>query len=428
MSRNNVLHLWPFVIQDLKALGAKKFFGKFCAGSIDHISIRQLQSTRLFWLVSEEASPSRAAAGCHRVPEISGVAFIFNQKFFKELFLVTGIDLENIVYYKDDTHYFVMTAKKHSLLDKGVLLSVSIPWMKPSLLGKGVLLSVSIPWMKPSLLDKGVLLSVSIPRMKPSLLDKGVLLSVSIPRMKPSLLDKGVLLNDYSEVSRLLNVDNVDRSALMRYAQEAARFSTDGRLPLRDFALNHYGEPDVALFDFTSIRIAPTGNMLEMQSLNGPLCLIYSVDSKNTFDLMVYERRGRRLLCQLVGDSLLEPFWPTGSGCARGFLSALDAAWAVRTWGQSPPPHPLEVVAERESVYRLLGRTLSIDLENLHRDFGAYTLDPGTRYPNLNRSVVTPHRVTSFYDSDEPLPLDATASAKKRRRGWYFAASVRSMA
>ena len=37
-SRNNVLHLWPFLIHDLKALGAKKFFGKFCAGAIDHIS------------------------------------------------------------------------------------------------------------------------------------------------------------------------------------------------------------------------------------------------------------------------------------------------------------------------------------------------------------------------------------------------------
>lgn len=37
-TRNNVLHLWPFLIHDLNALGAKKFFGKFCAGSIDHIS------------------------------------------------------------------------------------------------------------------------------------------------------------------------------------------------------------------------------------------------------------------------------------------------------------------------------------------------------------------------------------------------------
>ena len=42
-SRNNVLHLWPYNIHDLRALGAKKFYGKFCAGSIDHISIRQLQ-------------------------------------------------------------------------------------------------------------------------------------------------------------------------------------------------------------------------------------------------------------------------------------------------------------------------------------------------------------------------------------------------
>lgn len=39
--------------------------------------------------------------------------------------IVSGIDLENIVYYKDDTHYFVMTAKKQSLLEKGVILQVN---------------------------------------------------------------------------------------------------------------------------------------------------------------------------------------------------------------------------------------------------------------------------------------------------------------
>ena len=46
-SRNNVLHIWPFVIQDLKALGAKRFYPKFCAGSINHISISQLQHVLL---------------------------------------------------------------------------------------------------------------------------------------------------------------------------------------------------------------------------------------------------------------------------------------------------------------------------------------------------------------------------------------------
>ena len=37
-TRNNVLHLWPFLLTDFRGLGAKKFYGKFCAGSIDHIS------------------------------------------------------------------------------------------------------------------------------------------------------------------------------------------------------------------------------------------------------------------------------------------------------------------------------------------------------------------------------------------------------
>lgn len=43
ISRNNVLHLWPFVIHDLKQLAGKKLYAKFCAGVIDHVSIRQLQ-------------------------------------------------------------------------------------------------------------------------------------------------------------------------------------------------------------------------------------------------------------------------------------------------------------------------------------------------------------------------------------------------
>ena len=59
-----------------------------------------------------------------RIEEISGVAALFNQKFFNDLKTELGIELENIVYYKDDTHYFVMTAKKTCLLEKKVLRQV----------------------------------------------------------------------------------------------------------------------------------------------------------------------------------------------------------------------------------------------------------------------------------------------------------------
>ena len=58
------------------------------------------------------------------VPEISGLAYIYHQDFFKELKRTVGVDLENIVYYKGDTHYFVMTPKKSCLLAKGVLKKV----------------------------------------------------------------------------------------------------------------------------------------------------------------------------------------------------------------------------------------------------------------------------------------------------------------
>lgn len=60
------------------------------------------------------------------VPEIGGVSYHFNQRFFDTLSTEHQIDLENIVYYKDETHYFVMTAKKQSLLKKRVLKDVSV--------------------------------------------------------------------------------------------------------------------------------------------------------------------------------------------------------------------------------------------------------------------------------------------------------------
>lgn len=69
-----------------------------------------------------------------RVPEISGVSYQFNPNFFKDMDAKYGVKLENIVYYKNETHYFVMTALKSSLLQLGVLRKVScsyiISWNK----------------------------------------------------------------------------------------------------------------------------------------------------------------------------------------------------------------------------------------------------------------------------------------------------------
>ncbi|XP_004406758.1 PREDICTED: protein-methionine sulfoxide oxidase MICAL1 isoform X2 [Odobenus rosmarus divergens] len=286
-SRHNVLHLWPFTIHDLRALGAKKFYGRFCTGTLDHISIRQLQllllkvalllGVEIHWGVTftglqpppkkgsgwraqlQPSPPAQlanyefdvliSAAGGKfvpegftvremrgklaigitvnfvngrtveetQVPEISGVARIYNQSFFQSLLKATGIDLENIVYYKDDTHYFVMTAKKQCLLRLGVLR---------------------------------------------------------------------------------------------------------------------------------------------------------------------------------------QPFWPLGTGVARGFLAAFDAAWMVKRWAEGAGP--LEVLAERESLYQLLSQTSP---ENMHRNVAQYGLDPATRYPTLNLRAVTPTQVRDLYDVAAKEPV-----------------------
>jgi len=60
-----------------------------------------------------------------------------------------------------------------------------------------------------------------------------------------------LLFKDYDDTERLLCYQNVDRHALLHYAREAADFSTNRKLPNLEFAINQYGEPDVALFDFT---------------------------------------------------------------------------------------------------------------------------------------------------------------------------------
>ncbi|KAI5609040.1 [F-actin]-monooxygenase mical1 [Silurus asotus] len=391
-SRNNVLHLWPYTIRDLRNLGAKKFYGKFCSGSLDHISIRQLQLILLKlalilgvevhtgvtynglvepqtsgtgWraLLHPESHPAssyqfdvfvsagggsfvpdgfkrkelrgKLAIGItanfvnHRtaaeaqVPEISGVARIYNQKFFQQLQTEMGIDLENIVYYKDDTHYFVMTAKKNSLLKKGVIKQ------------------------------------------------------------------------DYANVEQLLALANVNGEALLKYAYDAAAFSTAHKLPNLEFARNYNGKADVAMFDFTCMHRAENSSM-------------------------VMERRGKKLLIGLVGDCLVEPFWPLGTGIARGFLAAFDTAWMVRSWGKGMPH--LQVLSERESMYQLLSQTTP---ENTSKNYQAYSIDPSTRYPNVNLSSIKPAQVQHLYSVADHLDSNKLSQNKKTPICNKYQASLR---
>lgn len=161
---------------------------------------------------------------------------------------------------------------------------------------------------------------------------------------KSSLLARGVLIRDQSDTHALLSEQNIDRAQLLLYARDAATWTTG--LARLEFAKNANLSPDVALFDFTSVYAAR--NASRAKRVQTP-------------------RGHKHVLILLTGDSLLEPFWPTGSGAGRGFLSALDAAYCALQWtrkvvrggaeGAELVERMADVIAERESIYRLLAQT-----------------------------------------------------------------------
>lgn len=389
-TRNNVLKLWKFLVTDLKALGAKKFYGKFSIGSINHVNIRTLQliltkvccmlgviiyapcaflgisepvleeegSTIAGWKAkygqeNQEAESfvfdiiiGASGKNCvmdgfsrfsldaklaiaitanfvnhwtteeNEVEEIGGLARQYDQDFFKEMNTETGVDLENIVYYKDEVHYFVMTAKKESLLASGVL--------------------------KEDIPD-----------------DDG-------PKGR----------------GKILHPSNVDKEQLMDYAKRAALFATarkSRQLPHTEWSMlprGPNGSPDVCIFDFTNLYAARVAARVTV-------------------------RKGQPLLGAIVGDSLLEPFWPEGTGCARGFLSAMDCGWMLRDWfiGQK---NPLKILAEREMTRSILNQTTDT---NVQQNFKAYTIDPTTRYKVIPKKY-DKTKITNYYNSDNPEELD----------------------
>lgn len=95
----------------------------------------------------------------------------------------------------------------------------------------------------------------------------------------------------------------------------------------------------------------------------------------------------------------IQPFWPTGSGCARGVLSALDAAWMVRSFAQDKPP--LQILSERENIYRLLSGTST---ENMHKNHVLYTINPSSRYTHVPQKKI--QEVYHLYDTDDPVNAD----------------------
>ena len=91
------------------------------------------------------------------------------------------------------------------------------------------------------------------------------------------------LLQDFDDAAALLSSSNISQKCLQDYAREVAVYATKGGLgqDTLEFKLDARGREDVALFDFTSLFAAENA-------------------------ARIVERRGKRVLMCIVGDSLIE--------------------------------------------------------------------------------------------------------------------------
>eukprot|EP00049_Salpingoeca_infusionum_P004427 m.79151 g.79151 ORF g.79151 m.79151 type:complete len:1531 (-) comp12559_c2_seq1:1806-6398(-) len=208
----------------------------------------------------------------------------YNQPLFDQL-RGLGADLENVVYYQGETHYFVMTPKKQSLLDYGVL--------------------------------------------------------------------KQNMKNQAELVQR----GNIDFPKLQEYAQNVASFFD---VPS---SCRFHERGGVMLFDFSTRKAA-----------------------KKSCRVLHDDTTGQQVALMLVGDALLEPFWPEGLGINRGFHTALDAIFAVQLFfssGHTEEPRVMESL--RDHLFGLMKGLSAFTKSNVvHSKFRDYDIDPQTRYKQWN--------------------------------------------
>lgn len=324
--RNNVLHIWPTTLNELQSIGIRFFFGTFCTGELHHISIKALQlaltkialivgcdfhrGVRFLgvqeaeegWRVQTDSRYQRitidilvaadgergrvvtetgstktvfqagAAIGVtanfvrdklcplERRGKETNVASHFARESFARLAASSGLQCENLVYFKDDTHYFVFCPRKAGLLEQGILKA------------------------------------------------------------------------DAASLTELLRPENIDYAALevaVRRIAGHVGLPQDLRLALRG------PNPDMAVFDFTAkAAVSRAWNILHKSSADASVKKPFTWRS----DLLVLA----------VGDAAIAPFWPQGTGIARGFLCALDNVELVRSLAAAPHTLPDQGVLFRQ--------------------------------------------------------------------------------
>lgn len=342
-SRENILHLWPWVVQDVTSLGGKVFFPQFChSTAYFHVGTRQLQCIllKVALLLGVTVFPSTAFEGIARPDSsVNGRKSYYSiitkpQIPWMEFSAVLGAaGTQDILSEQSGIKRFVFSRKE----------AIGIVCYFPNLGTTEEKKVGEFSWtiqfkqqMFARMRERGVDLENIV-------YYRGEMHYLVMTPKRANLVKQGVLKFDYPNTSDLVMDSNVDKNALHMYVERVVDFL---QIPKKSTFER------VRIFDFSTRTRADKA-------------------------ASVLSSKGKKLYVGLIGDSLMEPFWPEGLGTCRGFLSALDGCWMISQIGKKADE---QILADREMAYRVIQHVSGFRREDLQPNVRQYNVDPKTRY------------------------------------------------
>ncbi|GAB9465419.1 Mical-like protein [Globisporangium polare] len=342
-SRENILHLWPWVVQDLTSLGAKVLFPQFChSTAYFHVGTRQLQCIllKVALLLGVTFFPSTSFDGIAHPDSIDSGRRPFYTIVTKpqipwmEFTAVLGAcgtqdrlsdqaRIKRFVFSRKEAIGLVCYFPNHGTTEEKSVAEFS--WTIQ---------------FKQQLFAKMREIGVDLENI---VYYRGEMHYLVMTPKRQNLLDQGVLKLDYPNVADLVLDDNINKPVLHAYLKRVVDFC---QIPQKEEFSR------VRIFDFSSRTRADKA-------------------------ASILSSKGKKLYVGLIGDSLMEPFWPEGLGTCRGFLSALDGCWMVAQAGFRSDE---QLLADRELAYRVIQHVSGFRRDDLQKNVRKYSVDPKTRY------------------------------------------------
>jgi len=307
------------------------------------------------------------------------LASLYNQPYFKEMQDKYNICLENLVYYQGETHYFVMTIKKNSLFDRGVFKDTSLTEMSqlldPENLIEDELLSVArdtatfvgIPENCEMLLNHQGKPDIQVFDFSYRIQsDESIKTIHYVPSGENNYTEEIQSLADKEEETKEENQSAPETGEGAKIPDEANKQPLPIKVEdIKKEVIKPFPTKieDTKKPDEADKQLPIKEGDIKKEELR-PLPPLPQDTQLNTDQVIV----------TLVGDALLEPFWPLGTGCNRAVLSALDASWIVHEVAEKKPM--TEIMKTRQRCYIKMKSALA---ESFVEPFklGA---DPSARY------------------------------------------------